>query len=103
MILRRVVDGLMAIALILLMSKQITEDIGHEYIGFIMIILLAVHLYLNRQWFKTLFKGRYTAVRVLTVTTNIAVLATFLLSGISGMLISESLMNLEFTESLTEL
>ena len=103
MILRRVVDGLMAAALLLLMSKQITEDIGHEYIGFFMGILLAAHLYLNRQWFKTLFKGRYSAVRALSVTINIALLIAFLLSGISGMLISESLMMFEFTEALTEL
>ena len=102
MILRRAVDLLMTIALLLLMSKQITEDIGHEYIGFAMGILVCVHIYLNRQWFRTLFKGRYSAVRVLSVTINIAVLSAFLLSGIGGMLISETFMEI-VPESLTEL
>ena len=72
MILRRIVDALMAAALLLLMSKQITEDLGHEYIGFAMCVLLIIHLYLNRQWFRTLFKGRYSAVRALSVTINCA-------------------------------
>lgn len=102
MILRRVVDALMTIALLLLMSKQITEDIGHEYIGFAMGMLVCVHVYLNRQWFRTLFKGRYTPVRALSVTINIALLCAFVLSGIGGMLISETLMSV-VPESLTEL
>ena len=102
MILRRIVDALMAAALLLLMSKQITEDLGHEYIGFAMTALLAVHLYLNRQWFRTLFKGRYSPVRTLSVTINIALLCAFVLSGIGGLLISETLMDI-VPESLTEL
>lgn len=102
MIIRRVVDALMTIALLLLMSKQITEDIGHEYIGFAMGVLVCVHIYLNRQWFRTLFKGRYTPVRTLSVTINIAVLSAFVLSGIGGMLISETFMAI-VPESLTEL
>ena len=102
MILRRVIDLLMTIALLLLMSKQITEDIGHEYIGFAMGVLLMIHLYLNRQWFRTLFNGRYSAVRTLSVTVNIAVLSAFVLSAISGILIAESL-TIPATESFTEL
>ncbi len=102
MFIRRIIDILMAIALLLLMSKQITEDLGHEYIGFAMGVLLTIHLYLNRQWFKTFFKGRYTPVRILSVTINIAVLAAFVLSGIGGMLISETF-TLIVPESLTEL
>ena len=100
--LRRIIDILMTISLILLMSKQITEDLGHEYIGFAMVVLLAVHLYLNRQWFKTLFTGRYSAVRALSVTINLALLISFLLSGISGMLIAETFMFLD-TDAFTEL
>ncbi len=102
MILRRIVDALMTIALLLLMSKQITEDLGHEYIGFAMGVLVCVHLYLNRQWFRTIFKGKYSAVRAISVAVNIGVLSAFVLSGIGGMLISETFMPV-VPESLTEL
>ena len=99
---RRIVDFLMSVSLLLLMSKQITEDLGHEYIGFAMCVLLIIHLYLNRQWFRTLFKGRYSAVRALSVTINLALITAFILSGIGGMLIAETLMDI-VPESLTEL
>lgn len=101
MLLRRIVDVLMTIALLLLMSLQIMEQVSHEYIGMAMVILVAVHQYLNRKWFTTLFRGRYGAVRVLSVSVNIALILAFVLSAVSGMIISEALMSLpleDFTE-----
>ena len=102
MIFRRVVDAMMAVTLLLLMSKQVIDDAGHEYIGMFMGVLVMIHLYLNRQWFATIFKGRYSAVRALSVAINIALVSAFVLSGISGMLIAETF-TFTSAESLTEL
>ena len=98
---RRVIDLLMTITLLLLMSLQIMEDITHEYIGFVMIVLVIVHQYLNRKWFTTIFTGHYGAVRVLSTTINIALITCFILSAISGMMIAETFSEV-MPEYLTE-
>ena len=99
---RRIVDVLMTVLLLLLMSLQATEQTAHEYIGIAMGVLVAVHIYQNRKWFTTLFKGRYGAVRTLSTTINLALITAFILSAAGGMIISETLMNADldaFTET----
>lgn len=98
---RRIVDILMTLALILLMSLQVTDYLAHEYIGMAMTALVILHTYLNRAWFMTLFKGHYGAVRVLSLALNVALIVAFILSAISGMIISETF-ETAYTESFTE-
>lgn len=97
MLLRRIIDVSMTVLLILLMSLQVTEQEYHEYIGMVMVILVIVHIYLNRKWFISVFKGKYPPVRVLSLVIDISLLIAFILSGISGMIIAETFtfMNLE--------
>lgn len=97
---RRAVDVLMTIALMLLMSKQITEQAGHEYAGITMFVLFVVHQWLNCRWYGSLFKGRYTANRVLSTTINISLLVSFLMTAFSGIMISENFPELNI-EALT--
>ena len=80
----------MTIALMLLMSKQITEQAGHEYTGISMFVLFVIHQYLNRRWYGALFKGRYTANRMLSTAVNFSLLISFLLTAFSGIIISEN-------------
>ena len=98
---RRIVDILMTLALILLMSLQVTDYLAHEYIGMVMVTLVIAHQYLNRSWFKTLLRGRYGAMRVLSLAINIALIVAFIVSAISGMIISETF-DFSGTESFTE-
>ena len=100
MLLRRIIDVSMTVLLILLMSLQITEQEYHEYIGMVMVILVIVHIYLNRKWFISVFKGKYPPVRVLSLVIDISLLIAFILSGISGMIIAETFTFMNF-ESLT--
>ena len=97
MLLRRIIDVSMTVLLILLMSLQITEQEYHEYIGMVMVILVIVHIYLNRKWFISVFKGKYPPVRILSLVIDFSLLVAFILSGISGMIIAETFtfMNLE--------
>lgn len=101
MIMRRIIDILMTVLLLLLMSLQITEQEGHEYIGMAMVLLVIVHQYLNRKWFSTLLKGRYGLVRILSLMVNVLLIIAFTLSAISGMMIAETFTFLNI-ESLTE-
>ena len=97
MLLRRIIDVSMTVLLILLMSLQVTEQEYHEYIGMVMVILVIVHIYLNRKWFISVFKGKYPPVRILSLVIDFSLLVAFILSGISGMIIAETFtfMNLE--------
>ena len=97
---RRTIDLLMTIALMLLMSKQITEQSGHEYIGIIMFVLFIIHQYLNRRWYTALFKGKYNANRILSTTINLSLLISFIMTAFSGILISENFPELNI-EALT--
>ncbi len=101
MLARRIVDVLMTVLLLLLMSLQITEQEGHEYIGMVMVLVVIIHQYLNRKWFSTILKGRYGIVRVLSLAVNISLIVAFTLSAVSGMMIAETFTFLNI-ESLTE-
>lgn len=98
---RRIVDVMMTVLLILLISLQITDIEIHEYIGIAMILIVIFHQYLNRKWFSALFKGRYKPVRILSLTVNLALISAFLMSAVSGMILSETLSFMN-TDSLTE-
>ena len=90
----------MTVALTLMMSKQITEQAGHEYIGITMFVLFLVHQYLNRRWYGALLKGRYTPARVLSVLVNLSLLVSFVMTALSGIIISEEFLFLN-VEALT--
>ena len=100
MLLRRIIDVSMTVLLILLMSLQVTEQEYHEYIGMVMVILVIIHQYLNRKWFISVFRGKYSPVRILSVVIDAALLIAFALSAISGMIIAETFTFMNF-ESLT--
>ena len=59
------VDIAMTGALLFLMSYSMIGDMTHEILGTAMLVLLILHHILNVQWHKNLFKGRYTALRLL--------------------------------------
>ena len=96
---RRVVDVLMTISLMLLMSRQITEfdeaeKSLHEYIGVFMFVLFLVHQYLNRRWYGALLKGRYNQRRIFSTVINFSLLASFILTAFSGIIMSENFQSL---------
>lgn len=78
----------MCILLILLMSYQITGQMLHEYIGMAVTILVVIHQILNIKWYKSLFKGKYNLNRFLTITVNILLIASFILTAFCGMAMS---------------
>ena len=98
--LRRIIDILMTVALMLLMSKQITEQAGHEYIGIIMFVLFLVHQYLNRRWYASLLKGKYSLNRILSTLVNLSLLVSFVMTAFSGIIMSENFPSLN-VEALT--
>ena len=86
--LKRVVDLLMTVLLLLLMAFQVTGETAHEWLGMGMFVLFLIHQWLNRGWYRALFRGRYGLVRSLWTAVNALLLAAFLVTATSGMMMS---------------
>lgn len=85
---QRAADVAMAILLPLLMLYAILGEVAHEWIGTAMFLLFIVHHILNYRWFKVIFKGKYTPMRILSLVTDILLLICMVLLMLSGIAIS---------------
>lgn len=54
---------------------------AHEWIGMGMTVLVIIHQILNRRGYGAIFKGRYTAYRILSTAVNLLLLLSFLLTA----------------------
>ncbi|WP_217958803.1 DUF4405 domain-containing protein [Acutalibacter muris] len=88
------VDLSMTALLPVLMSYQLVGEAAHEWLGIAMGLLFAGHHLLNRHWHKSLFKGRYTALRGLGTAIDILLCAVMLALMISGVLLSKHIFHL---------
>lgn len=82
------VDALMTLALLFLMGYHLWGEELHEWVGAGMLLLFIAHHILNGYWYKTLFKGKYNALRILTLCTTSLVLVSMLAQMYSGIVIS---------------
>ena len=85
---KRIVDTVMTVLLLLLMAYQVTGEMAHEYIGMSMTALVIIHQILNRKWYGALFKGKYNPYRILSTVMNILLLACFAVTAFCGMSMS---------------
>ena len=85
---RLAVDISMNALLLCLMAYQVTGEAFHEWLGISMTVVLIVHNILNRKWYSSLFKGRYTAYRVVSTIVNTLLLASIALTAVCGMAMS---------------
>jgi hypothetical protein len=81
-------DILMLILLMALMARHFSGEKTHEWLGVIMLTLIVAHNVLNRNWYKSLPKGRYSGYRIFHSGVNILTLCLFIALGISGMVMS---------------
>jgi hypothetical protein len=82
------VDFLMLILLLALMARHFSGEKAHEWLGIIMLALILAHNVLNRNWYKSIMKGKYPAYRVFHIMVNILSLCLFIALGLSGMVMS---------------
>ncbi len=67
-------------------SRQYLDPTIHEIIGICLIILIIIHLYLNRKYLKGINKGKYNRKRKIMLAINIAFMAVFILSCAFGLI-----------------
>ena len=85
---KRILDAALTIALLLLMSMQVTKQLAHEWIGIAMFALAILHHILNRKYYTAVFKGKYTPLRVYQLIVNTLLLLTFICTPLTGMMMS---------------
>lgn len=68
---KTVIDLVLIFVLPILMGYSLVSELYHEVIGISIGVLYAVHIVLNRKWFVSLFKGKYTVRRVVTLIVNL--------------------------------
>lgn len=80
------VDILMFIAIIVeFLSLPI---LIHEIVGIGLLLLIGLHLKYNKRYFKAIRKGKYNLKRTIELIINIGLLASLLLTIISGIFTS---------------
>jgi hypothetical protein len=84
-----IVDILMFILMTLQFMRGYIPPIFHEISGIVLFVLVIVHLILNKNYIKNLFKGRYNFNRALMAIIAIVFFATFFTSAILGMFSSQ--------------
>ena len=87
-IIKIIVDLAMYILFLLLMEEHLIPDGTHEWLGISLFVLFIVHNALNYKWYAVLFKGRYTALRIVQTAVNFLLMIAMIGCIASSMLIS---------------
>lgn len=86
-----IVDILMFIILILEFSKAYLSNFVHEVLGILLVALIIIHLILNRNYIKVIFKGKYNLSRIIMLVVNALFFISMITTIILGICISQSL------------
>ena len=85
---KMIIDILMIIFMLLEYSKVYTGQLLHEVIGIILLVLFVIHNFLNINFYKNIFKGKYNFLRTFTTIINFSFLICMLFTIILGIPIS---------------
>ena len=90
-------DIFMTAILVFLANRQNgTGVMLHAVLGVALFALFALHHFLNAAYFKSIFKGKYGARRIVLAATNAALFAAMLLMAASSVMISGLAFNAAF-------
>lgn len=85
---RRGLDAVMLILLMLLMTYELIGEATHETIGIAMLVCVIAHQALNWRWYRNLSKGRFSAARILQTAVNLALLVDLTMQFVSSVILS---------------
>ncbi len=83
------VDVVMYLLFLLLMGQYLLRDAPHEWLGITAGVFFLLHNVLNYKWYKTIFKGRYNAIRIVRTVVNILLLLAVFGCILSGVFASQ--------------
>ena len=97
---RKILDAAMVLLLPLLMAYSLIGEAFHEVAGSLMLALFILHHRLNRGWWKSLFRGKYSLQRVFRTALNLLLLLFMICQPLCGILMSKHLYTFLPTEGL---
>lgn len=81
----------MLLLLPMLMAYSLIGEAFHEAAGTLMLALFLLHHGINREWWKSLFRGQYSPQRVFQTTLNLSLLLFMIVQPLCGILMSKHL------------
>lgn len=88
MIVKLCTDLAMTVILMLLMPYKLIGQTAHEWLGIAIFALFILHHILNDGFYKSIFKGKYSPVRIFQIILFVGVMLAMLVSAVSGVIIS---------------
>lgn len=88
---RKKLDVIMTVLMIAAMSYQTTGNLLHELAGVLLLLLFLVHHGINRKWYASLSRGRYSRYRTVLLIVNMLTLISMLAAMGTGIYISQRL------------
>ena len=88
---RIIIDISMTVMMPLLMAYSLIGELFHEFTGSLIFILFIIHHILNRKWYGSIPKGKYSAKRIFQTILNAFLLIFMILQPLSGILMSKHL------------
>ena len=88
---RKILDAAMVLLLPLLMAYSLIGEAFHEVAGTLMLALFILHHWLNREWWRSLFRGKYSLQRVFRTALNLLLLLFMICQPLCGILMSKHL------------
>lgn len=85
---KRILDIVMTILLLFLMGYQFWGDKAHEWAGAGMFLCFILHHILNRNWYRSLTKGKYKVMRIFQTVINVLLFLSMLGLMVSGIILS---------------
>lgn len=83
-----IVDILMLMLMILEFSRLYTGSLLHELMGIVLLILVIIHLILNKRYILNITKTKYNAKNIIMLIINVLLICSFILTSIFGILSS---------------
>ena len=83
-------DSAMLLFFLLLMADRYTGNPVHEIAGTLLFLLFVAHAAVNSKWYATVMRGSYQPARTLRLAANGLLLAVFMGTVASGIVISKT-------------
>jgi Domain of unknown function (DUF4405) len=77
--------------MLIAMAYYITGNMVHEVVGVVVLLLFIVHNFLNRRWYRSIFKGKHNLRRILQIGINLLFFVVMVVMMMSAVLISSEL------------
>ena len=85
---RHAIDIIMTVMMILLMGYHLWGEALHEWLGVAVFLLFMIHHLMNRSWYRSIPKGRYSFRRALMLCIDSMLFASAFMQIISGLAMS---------------